>query len=228
MTAAVSTVPASDRRRLRPGTHRSDMYRHTQLVASPGCPSTMFALYERLESHAHSPSRAAMFATSLEAAASFVSLPEGEDQNLWIYDLFRFFCSQLNVYLARLAPHCTANSCPVMKATDEWVFLCAAHKGNSECSAPAYMIHTLDSIVSFLSSSRNFPSRVSIPKASVKQYSSLARRLYRLFAHAYYHHRETFEELEAETGLCAKFTAFAQTFKLVADDLLIVPVNALG
>lgn len=40
------------------------------------------------------------------------------------------------------------------------------------------------------------PDRISMPEGSVKHFQNIARRLYRIFAHAYYHHRELFEEFE--------------------------------
>jgi hypothetical protein len=42
------------------------------------------------------------------------------------------FCLELNDLAVVLEPECTAASCPQMKATDEWLFLCAAHKAPQE------------------------------------------------------------------------------------------------
>ena len=41
-----------------------------------------------------------------------------------------------------------------------------------------------------------FFSRLQIPVASHKHFSSLARRLGRIFPHAYFHHREAFEQAD--------------------------------
>jgi hypothetical protein len=38
--------------------------------------------------------------------------------------------------------------------------------------------------------------RISIPEPSLKHLQAIARRLYRIFAHAYFHHREAFEFFE--------------------------------
>lgn len=38
--------------------------------------------------------------------------------------------------------------------------------------------------------------RISIPEPSLKHFQSVARRLYRIFAHAYFHHREVYEYFE--------------------------------
>jgi hypothetical protein len=53
---------------------------------------------------------------------------------------------------------------------------------------------------------RTDPSyRIAIPSSSVKHFASLARRLSRIFAHAYFHHREIFEQAEAENALYERY-----------------------
>lgn len=49
------------------------------------------------------------------------------------------------------------------------------------------------------------PYRIAIPSSSVKHFASLARRLSRIFAHAYFHHREIFEHAEAENALYERY-----------------------
>jgi hypothetical protein len=82
-----------------------------------------------------------------------------------------------------------------MKATDEWLYLCAAHKTPKECCAIDYIIHTLDGTAALLNSDKYFPSRVSISESSLKYFQSIARRLYRVFSHAYFHHRDLFDQV---------------------------------
>ena len=48
---------------------------------------------------------------------------------------------------------------------------------------------------------------LAIPATSNRHLHSLARRLGRIFAHAFFHHREIFERTEAETSLYARFLA---------------------
>ena len=53
---------------------------------------------------------------------------------------------------------------------------------------------------------RTDPSyRIAVPSSSVKHFASLARRLSRIFAHAYFHHREIFEQAEAENALYERY-----------------------
>lgn len=65
----------------------------------------------------------------------------------------------------------------------------------SECCAIDYIIHTLDGTAALLNSDKYFPSRVSISEPSLKYFQSIARRLYRVFSHAYFHHRELFDQV---------------------------------
>ena len=64
---------------------------------------------------------------------------------------------------------------------------------------------------------------LSIPTSSYRHFSSLARRLGRIFAHAYFHHREAFEQAEAESSLYARFLALTSKFDLVPAEFLVIP-----
>jgi hypothetical protein len=112
-----------------------------------------------------------------------------------------------------------------------------------QCCAIDYIIHTVDSATALLNSPRAFPSRLaafrtlsdgtfliqlyslSIPASSYRHFSSLARRLGRIFAHAYFHHREAFEQAEAESSLYARFLALTSKFDLVPAEFLVIPLS---
>ncbi|KAG8701499.1 hypothetical protein FRC09_005330 [Ceratobasidium sp. 395] len=117
-----------------------------------------------------------------------------------------------------------------MKA-GEWLYLCVAHGnnvgGHVQCCAIDYIVHTLDSATALLNSTRVFPSRLSVPPSSYRHFSSLARRLSRIFAHAFYHHRELFSHAEAESSLYARFLALSQQHSLVPPELLVIPLEGL-
>lgn len=51
----------------------------------------------------------------------------------------------------------------------------------------------------------------------------MARRLGRIFAHAYFHHREAFEQAEAESSLYARFLTLTSKFDLVPSEFLVIP-----
>ena len=56
--------------------------------------------------------------------------------------------------------------------------------------------HTLDGAANLLNNSKYFPSRVSLKLASVTKLGSVSRRIYRIFSHAYFHHRQIFLDFE--------------------------------
>lgn len=52
-----------------------------------------------------------------------------------------------------------------------------------------------------LCTTRYFPSRLSLAPGSIKHLGSIFRRLYRIFAHAWFQHRNVFWDVESEFGL---------------------------
>lgn len=150
-------------------------------------------------------------------------LPDGQDLGAWKIEHLRLFCMQLNGLAVRLQDCCQPKTCNQMTATEQWIFLCAAHKQPNECPAIDYTRHTLDGASSLLNSNKYFPSRVTIKESSVAKLSSVCRRVYRIFSHAYYHHFPVFDEFERETHLCKRFSKFVTIYDLMSKDSLIVP-----
>lgn len=70
--------------------------------------------------------------------------------------------------------------------------------------------------------------RVSIKEASVNKLGSICRRVYRIFSHAYFHHRTIYDEFENETFLCHRFTQFVTKYGLMSKENLIVPIEEEG
>ena len=149
------------------------------------------------------------------------------NKDVWKYEHLRQFCLELNGLATRLQTECSPSSCSQMTATDQWIFLCAAHKSPKECSAIDYTRHTLDGAASLLNNSKYFPSRVSLKLASVSKLGSVSRRIYRIFSHAYYHHKPIFVDFENTNQLCRRFTKFVTMYDLMPKDNLIVPVDSL-
>ncbi|KAF8157167.1 Mob1/phocein, partial [Crassisporium funariophilum] len=151
------------------------------------------------------------------------------DEACWIYEQLRRLAQDLShPLITTLQQECTRASCPEMKA-GEWLYLCVAHGNDGameQCCAIDYILHTVDSATALLNSPRTFPSRLQIPTSSHRHFSSLARRLGRIFAHAYFHHREAFEQAEAESSLYARFMALTARFDLVPPEFLVIPVKS--
>lgn len=152
------------------------------------------------------------------------------DRGCWIYEQLRRLAQDLShPLITMLQQECTRITCPEMKA-GEWLYLCVAHGNDGameQCCAIDYILHTLDSATALLNSPRAFPSRLSIPPTSYRHFSSLARRLGRIFAHAYFHHREAFEQAEAESSLYARFLKLTGQFDLVPTEFLVIPPSAV-
>ncbi|KAI0287200.1 Mob1/phocein [Russula brevipes] len=148
------------------------------------------------------------------------------DEACWIYEQLRRLAQDLSHPLITMLQHeCTRSTCPEMKA-GEWMYLCVAHGNDGameQCCAIDYILHTVDSATALLNSPRAFPSRINIPPPSHRHFGSLARRLGRIFAHAYFHHREVFEQAEAESSLYARFLALTCKYDLVPPEFLIIP-----
>jgi hypothetical protein len=158
--------------------------------------------------------------------SKIIEPPPEVDIYVWQYEHLRQFILELNLLVTQLNGICTPQTCPKMKAND-WLYLCASHKKEQECTAIDYMTHNLDLATSILNNLKNFNSRVSIPSSSVKNLGTLARRLYRLFSHCFYNHKEIFLEFENEMFLCARFTEFAKRFDLMQTKHFNIPDEVL-
>lgn len=91
------------------------------------------------------------------------SPPPKTDFSLWQYKHFINFTSELNSLVIALADEC---KCVDMKALD-FLYLCASHSPPKQCCALDYIVHTLDSATTTLTSSK-FPSATSVPAASAR------------------------------------------------------------
>ena len=159
------------------------------------------------------------------AVQDILNPPEGQDEGCWKYEHLRQFCMELNRLAVRLQSECNPTTCSQMTATEQWIFLCAAHKTPKECPAIDYTRHTLDGAACLLNSNKYFPSRVTIKESSVAKLGSVCRRVYRIFSHAFFHHRTIFDEFESQTHLCRRFTLFVTKYELMSRDNLIVPLD---
>ncbi|CAG0902335.1 unnamed protein product [Darwinula stevensoni] len=84
--------------------------------------------------------------------------PENQDEGVWKYEHLRQFCLELNGLAVQLQSECFPEQCSQMTATEQWIFLCAAHKTPKECPAIDYTRHTLDGAACLLNSNKYFPS----------------------------------------------------------------------
>ncbi|KAH0536141.1 hypothetical protein FGG08_006963 [Glutinoglossum americanum] len=229
-------------RRIRPGTKARDMASGPPLV-SLGELESAFQLQEHLKAlhkfHTHPANSDHTVALNRDTSNILATPPTGVDPGLWLYELTRFLTIKLNLVVVALfndSPSCSAATCPEMRAS-EWQYLCAVHDPPKSCCAIDYCCHTLDHAAGILTSSKHFPSRLSLGMGGEggggrhqgeRHLTNIFRRLYRIFAHAWFQHRSMYWQTENEHGLYVFFKTVADRYSLIPEDTYTVPPEAEG
>ena len=120
----------------------------------------------------------------------------------------------------------------------EWQYLCAVHEPPKPCCAIDYSCHTLDWAAYILTSQKHFPSRLTLgpneagggggAQQGVRQLTNIMRRVYRIFAHAWFQHRGVFWDVEGREGLYVLFKTVCDVYGLMPDDTYTIPREAEG
>ncbi|KAF2785683.1 Mob1/phocein [Melanomma pulvis-pyrius CBS 109.77] len=226
-------------RRIRPGTKADDMAEGPPLVDLSEIDSA-FQLTEHLKAlHnflTHPIGANTTLAVDREMAHRLAHPPENIDNTLWLYELCRFLTQKVNSIIIALFsdnPPCSSVTCPEMRAS-EWQYLCAVHDPPKSCCAIDYCCHTLDWAANTLTSPKNFPSRLALgtdgstQHAQMRHLTTIFRRVYRIFAHAWFQHREMFWKVETRTGLYVFFKAVCDVYGLIPEDNYTIPSEAEG
>ena len=245
-------------RRIRPGTKAADMPEGPPLVdltevytpviwsfkrlciAKRSQIDTAFQLTEHLKAlHSaaiHPDGSDKIIPIDRATAIRLAQPPEGVDRALWLYELCRFLCLKINLIIVALfadEPPCSSQTCPEMRAS-EWQYLCAVHDPPKPCCAIDYCCHTLDWAANILTSPKHFPSRLSLNAEvsqghqPLRQLTNIFRRVYRIFAHAWFQHRELFWRVENKTGLYILFKTVCDMYGLIPEENYTVPPEAEG
>ena len=171
-----------------------------------------------------------------DMAHKLAQAPENVDKTLWLYELCRFLTQKVNSIIVALFsdnPACSSITCPEMRAS-EWQYLCAVHDPPKSCCAIDYCCHTLDWAANTLTSPKHFPSRLALgtdqstQHSQMRQLTNIFRRVYRIFAHAWFQHRDMFWKVEGRTGLYVFYKTVCDVFGLIPDDNYTVPAEAEG
>ncbi|KAK5939566.1 hypothetical protein PMZ80_007944 [Knufia obscura] len=232
-------------RRIRPGTSASEMARGPPFVPLHQLESP-FQLQEYLKSSYSSVTRDDRSSTikpiTKDTAMQLATPPKQQDtgepvdRNLWLYELCRFLVQRTNRLIVSFfadSPPCSNQTCPEMRAS-EWQYLCAVHEPPKSCCAIDYCCHTLDWAANILTSTKHFPSRLSLggeggsAYSSMRQLTNIFRRVYRIYAHAWFQHREAFWMLEQEEGLYKFFRTVCDAYALIPEDNYTIPPEAEG
>ncbi|QKX60465.1 uncharacterized protein TRUGW13939_07610 [Talaromyces rugulosus] len=225
-------------RRIRPGTKAADMASGLPLIPLSQLDSP-FQLQEHLKALYHNytmPSESdTIQPITRDVAVSLAHPPDGVERSLWLYELCRFLTMKVNnLIIAFFAenPPCSAESCPEMRAS-EWQYLCAVHDPPKPCCAIDYCCHTIDWATNILTSPKYFPSRLTLgsdaaggPQASMRYLTNIFRRLYRIFAHAWFQHRDVFRQVENTDGLYVFFKTVCDVYELIPHDNYTIPGEA--
>lgn len=176
-------------------------------------------------------------ALSKETARLLAAPPEGVDRLLWLYELCRLLVSEVNSMVVAFfneSPPCSSVTCPEMRAS-EWQYLCAVHDPPKSCCAIDYCCHTLDWAANVLTSQKNFPSRLTLGTESaggsqqgLRHLTNIFRRVYRIFAHAWFQHRASFWEVEGKRGLYILFKTVCDTYSLIPEENYTISPEAEG
>ncbi|KAI0432554.1 Mob1/phocein [Xylaria sp. FL1042] len=230
-----TTNDANAKRRIHPGTKAEDMAAGPPLVPLNELDSA-FQLQEHLAAlhYHHTASNTA--AITRAAAAQLTQPPPGIDRTLWLYELCRFLIAECNSLIVGFlfdSPPCSSATCPEMRAS-EWQFLCAVHDQPKRCCAIDYCCHTLDWAANVVTNPKIFPSRFVLvsdghdKSAVLKNLINVFRRLHRIFAHAWFQHREVFWSVESRTGLYAFFKTVCDMYDLLPAENYKLPPEAEG
>lgn len=198
-----------------------------------------FQLQEHLKALYHSYTRpngsSLIHPITRDVAVSLAEPPEGVERSLWLYELCRFLTMKVNnLIVAFFAedPPCSAQTCPEMRAS-EWQYLCAVHDPPKSCCAIDYCCHTLDWATNILTSPKYFPSRLTLGSesggghsTSMRHLTNIFRRLYRIFAHAWFQHRDVFRQVEGHDGLYVFFKTVCDVYNLIPEDNYTIPPEA--
>ena len=198
----------------------------------------MTALWYHLTRPNRSPSSPNItVALTHDTALQIATPPQGVDRSLWLYELSRWSVIKANELLIAFfadSPPCSAETCPEMRAS-EWQYLCAVHEPPKPCCAIDYCCHTLDWAGDTLSSNKNFPSRLTSGNgaaggstAAVKILTNIMRRVYRIFAHAWFQHRSVFWQVEGQEGLYIFFKTICDVYALIPEENYTIPPEAEG
>ncbi|WJG34456.1 Mob1/phocein [Fusarium oxysporum Fo47] len=139
-----------------------------------------------------------------------VKLPEGEDENEWLAVNMVDFYNQINLLYGAITEFCSPQSCPEMKATDEFEYLWQDnenYKRPTKMPAPAYIEQLMSWVQANIDNEQVLPSKIGVPfpKSFPALVRQIFKRMYRVYAHIYCHHYPVIRELGLEPHLNTSF-----------------------
>eukprot|EP01083_Nonionella_stella_P291465 991778_1 len=147
----------------------------------------------------------------------------------------KYFLIEVVYFVVYLSAECNNTNCNKMQATSKFRYRCSAHRKPKDCNAIQYCVHTLDLFTEKLNNKEYnvcSPNYNKIPeKKAKKDIGDLCRRVYRIFAHAFFHHQQLFDHYESKHLLCTRFIMFFRKYQLVPNALfkreIQIPTSSL-
>ena len=154
-----------------------------------------------------------------------VTCPEKIDKSSWVYSMFKQFLQEINYFAYEHRMVSTIDTMPNMTFTiNGQQIQCLTAARNPPAMVPAidYITQTIDMATATILKQDLFPAGV-VTDTGLKHIQQYMRRLYRVFSYSYICHREIFDELEAKTHLCERFTKFARLYGLLQPQDIHIP-----
>ncbi|KAH0791732.1 MOB kinase activator-like 1A [Histomonas meleagridis] len=155
-----------------------------------------------------------------------VKLPANRTFEEWAAAHVSEFFNQLNLLFSSIIDNCTTESCPEMTAGPAYKYYWQdndKYKKPTMIPAREYIANVLLMVEKYLDDESVFPSdpATPYPKNFREILVNIFKRMFRIYAHIYFHHREHIQRIGAEAHLntCFRhFVIFAKEFKLIPED----------
>lgn len=151
-----------------------------------------------------------------------VKCPPGRDVNDWLAMNVVEFYNQLNIFYSIVETDCNEKTCPHMSAGKFQYFWQDddKYKRPSDLPAHKYMELLMDWINEMLNDTKVFPDVTYIPYPSDfrKTVQKIFRRMFRVYAHIYFQHKNSMKEINGMGHLNTSFRhfyLFSKEFKLM-------------
>lgn len=108
-------------KRNKPGTKSSDLYNWPPEEYSKI--KGLFAVQEYIQG---------LIRDDPQNIQKIIETPEEVDETIWKFEHLRQFILETNLLIVQLQRECTRETCPKMKATDDWLYLCSVHRETQE------------------------------------------------------------------------------------------------
>lgn len=158
-----------------------------------------------------------------------VKLPPGENLDEWLAMNIVEFYNQLGCLYAPISEKCTPQACPKMTAGPNYQYFWqdnVNYKKPTMLPAPEYIANVMAWANSYISNEKYFPTDPSVPYPPDFRpvVANIFKRLFRIYAHIYHHHRNDVVQIGAESQLDTSFKhfyLFCNEFKLIPEDQMM-------